>query len=95
MAGESAPGGKAPRARIISLKKMPKELKVALLKELGYGSDGKYVLTSDGLNYLDPFTGVKVELEKMMILPGRSPPVIIDESPLSLTEYFEEYGETF
>ncbi len=79
----------------VSLTKVPKDFKIALLRELGYGTDGIYVTDSTGKRHKDPFSGREVQLEKMMVLPGRSPPVIIEDDPFSLSAYFEEYGETF
>ena len=79
----------------VSLSGLPKDFKIALLRELGYDSDGTYVTKASGDRYEDPFSGRNVEVQKMMVLPGRSPPVIIEDSPLSLSAYLEEYGETF
>ncbi len=79
----------------VSLGGLPKDFKIALLRQLGYGSDGTYVLGPSGEPYKDPFSGSSVEVQEMMILPGRSPPVIIGDDPLSLAAYLEDYGETF
>ncbi len=84
-----------PKPRVLSLKDAPKEFRVALLKELGYTVEGNRILSSDGTKYVDPCSGVEVSPENMVILPGRSPPVILDDSPLSLAWYFDQYGDIF
>ncbi|MDE1820844.1 MAG: hypothetical protein KGJ23_13650 [Euryarchaeota archaeon] len=78
-----------------SLSRAPKEFKVALLKELGYGCDGTHVLTPSGEKYLDPYSSFPVTISNMIILPGNSPPVILDDSPLSISRYIDEYGDIF
>jgi hypothetical protein len=81
------------KVRTLSLRDAPKDFKVALLKELGYATNGSRVLTADGEPYLDPFSGVPVSIDHLAILPGRSPPVVLDDSPFSLSCYLDEYGE--
>ncbi|MCI4322935.1 MAG: hypothetical protein L3K03_02765 [Thermoplasmata archaeon] len=68
---------------------------MALLKELGYGVEDGRVLTSDGQKYVDPYSGVEVSIDRMVILPGHSPPVVLDDSPLSIAWYIDEYGDIF
>ena len=73
----------------------PKEFRVALVKELGYRvKDNKVVLPS-GEAYLDPYSGVEVSVDSMVVLPGKSPPIVLDDSPYSLAAYFDEYGDVF
>ena len=81
--------------RVVSLRDAPQAFKVALLKELGYGVDGNHVLTSTGEKYLDPASGVAVSVDSMIILPGESPPIVLDDSPMSLAWYVGKYGDIF
>ena len=37
---------------LVSLKSLPKELKILLLKELGYETDGTYILKNGGWVYI-------------------------------------------
>jgi hypothetical protein len=77
---------------LISLKDMPTEAKLFLLKELGYNSDGEFVI-KNGKKHTDKYTGDPIKIANMIILPGRSPPVILDNNQLSVTSYLEEYGD--
>jgi hypothetical protein len=95
MSTDHPPTKGAEKLRVLSLRDAPKEFKVALLKELGYGVDGSRILAPNGERYADPYSGVEVSVENMVILPGRSPPIILDDSPLSLAYYMDEYGEIF
>jgi len=76
---------------LISLKDMPKELKVELLKELDYDSDGVFVLEKNGEKYLDKYIEVPVKLDNMLIFPGST--IILDNNPLSISSYLEEFGD--
>lgn len=75
---------------LISIKNMPRQIKIELLKELGYGSDGEYVL-ENGQRYNDKYINEPVKLENMLILPGTT--TILDNNPLSIASYLEEYGD--
>ncbi len=77
---------------LVSIKDMPKELRIFLLKKLGYDSDGNFVM-KNGEIFKDKYTGKFVTLSNMIILPGRSPPVVLDNNSLSVTSYLEEYGD--
>jgi hypothetical protein len=61
-----------------------------LLKELGYDSDGQYVLSADKKRVIDKYVGVEVTLSKMLIFPGST--IILDDNPLSVAAYFDEYS---
>jgi hypothetical protein len=74
---------------IISLKDMSDEVKILLLKELGLNSDGKYVLDSTGKLYLDRYLEEPVELSNMAIFPGSV--IVLDNNPLSIASYLEEF----
>jgi len=75
---------------VISLKKVSKESKITLLKELGYDSDGIYVL-KDGRQDIDEYVNEPVKLDNMIIVPGSA--LVLDDNPLSIATYFEKYGE--
>ena len=76
---------------IMSLKDMPVNCKILLLEELGFGSDGTYVLDKNGGQVLDKYIGEPVKIENMAILPGST--LILDDNPLSISSYLEEYGD--
>jgi hypothetical protein len=76
---------------LVSLKGVSKESKIALLRELGYDSDGTCVL-KDGQPVVDESVDERVTLDNMLILPGSAAVVIVD-SPLSVAAYFEEHGD--
>lgn len=78
-------------AELISMKTMPKEVKIELLRELGYNSDGIFVLESNGQKHLDRYIGEPINLDNMVILPGST--IILDNNPLSIASYLEEYGD--
>ncbi len=76
---------------LISLKQVSSESKIALLKELGYSSDGEFVLDSKGNRILDKYLEIPVKVENMVILPGSE--IILDDNELSLSKYLEEFGD--
>lgn len=76
---------------ILSIKDMPEDYKVLLLKELGYSSDGTYVLKKNGEKCLDRYTDDPVRIDNMAIFPGSS--IILDDNPLSISSYLEEFGD--
>lgn len=75
---------------LISLKEMPKKFKMLLLKELGYDSDGTFVL-KDKDKHLDMYTNEPVRLDNMAILPGST--IVLDNNPLSMSSFLEEYPD--
>lgn len=77
--------------KLVSIRDMPKQMKIDLLKGLGYDSDGEYVLEDDGKKYLDKYLDEPIKLEDMLILPGTT--TILDNNPLSIASYLEEYGD--
>ncbi len=77
----------------ISLKEIPLSAKLVLLKELGYGSDGEYVLEKSGEYIMDKYLDIPVRINNMMILPGST--IILDNNEFSLSAYLEEYGDVF
>ena len=75
----------------ISLKNVSLNSKILLLKELGYGSDGEFVLNLDGQKVIDKYLEIPVKIDNMIILPGSE--VILDDNEFSVSSYLEEYGE--
>ncbi len=77
---------------LISIRAAPKEFKVKLLQALGYDVDpeGIYV-TKDGKPVVDKYINKAVRVENMAILPGST--IVIDDNPVSIASYFEEYEE--
>jgi hypothetical protein len=75
----------------ISLKEVSINSKIALLKELGFDSDGEYVLDSEGNKVIDKYIEIPVKVENMVILPGST--IILDDNILSLSCYMEEYPD--
>ena len=78
---------------LISIKDMPKKLKIILLKELGYDSDGGFVLDKNGKKHLDRYTSDPIKLDNMFIYPGSA--MVLDNNQLSITSFLEEYGDVF
>jgi len=78
---------------LISLKKISVNSKIALLRELGFNSDGEYVLDSHGNKFLDKYLEIPVKLNNMVILPGST--IILDDNELSIMKYMEETGDDF
>lgn len=78
-------------AEIISLKDMPDDMKILLLEELGFKSDGTYVLDNNGNKHIDKYINQPVKISNMIILPGST--IIIDDNPLSIASYMEDYPD--
>jgi hypothetical protein len=77
---------------LVSLREAPKDFKISLLRELGYSTDGTFVLTSDGSQLKDRYSGEPVRVDDMVILPGSE--IILRDDPVSIASYFEEFGDT-
>ncbi len=75
----------------MSINDMASESKILLLNKLGFKSDGVFVLSSDGKKVLDKYTNEPVEIKNMFIYPGST--IILDNNPLSISMFFEEYGD--
>ena len=78
---------------LISLKEVSVNSKIALLKEIGFNSDGEYVLDSNGNKVLDRYIEIPVKVNNMAIFPGSA--IILDNNELSLSLYLEEFGDEF
>jgi len=75
----------------ISLKEVSLNSKIALLKELGFNSDGEYVLDSRGQRVIDKYIDMPVKVTNMAIFPGST--IILNDNELSVSLYFEEFGD--
>ena len=78
---------------LISLKNVSLDSKNRLLKELGHGSDGEFVLDSEGKRVVDRYAEIPVKLNNMIILPGST--LILDDNEFSIASYMEEFGDVF
>ena len=76
---------------LVSLKEISAVSKIALLKELGFNSDGEYVLDLNGNKILDKYIEIPVKLNNMAIFPGST--IILDNNELSISLYLEEHGD--
>ena len=81
------------KVETISLKQFSNEEKLLLLKELGFQTDGKFVLDKRGDVIKDKYIGVAIRLDNMLILPGSA--IVLDNNELSITLYLKEYGNRF
>ena len=77
--------------QLVSLKDIPYDLKLVLLRELGLGVDESGYVTKDGKQVLDKYLDQPVRMDNMAIFPGSS--IVLDDNPLSIALYIEEYGE--
>lgn len=75
----------------VLLKNVDLNSKIALLKGLGFDSDGEYVLNSDGTKHLDRYIDIPIKVENMVLLPGSV--VVLDDNILSLSHYMEEFPD--
>ena len=78
---------------LISLKQISENSKILLLKELGYSSDGEFVLDSKGNKLLDRYLEIPIKINNMVILPGSE--IVLDDNELSLSKYLEEFPDAF
>jgi len=76
----------------VSLRELSPEVRLAILRELGVDTDGEFVVR-DGAAVLDPFTHEPVRLDNMLIFPGST--IILNNTPLSIASYLEQYGDHF
>ncbi|MBU2591124.1 MAG: hypothetical protein KKC21_03780 [Nitrospinae bacterium] len=74
----------------MNIKEMPREFKITLLQELGYDSDGIFVL-HNGEQHKDKYTKDPVKIDNMFVYPGST--IILDNNSLSITSFLEEYGD--
>lgn len=76
---------------LVSLKNVGLNSKIALLKGLGFDSDGEYVLDLKGNKVLDRYLDIPIKVENMVILPGSV--IVLDDNILSLSHYMEEFPD--
>jgi len=77
----------------ISIKDLEIKEKIMLLKELGFDSDGTFVLESKGNRVLDRYLNIPIKLDNMLIFPGST--IILDNNPLSIASYLQEFPDVF
>jgi len=75
----------------VSLKQVSLNSKILLLKQLGYNSDGEFVLDLEGKKVLDRYLEIPIRVNNMVILPGSS--IVLDDNEVSIASYLEEFGE--
>ncbi len=78
---------------LIHLKDISNNSKILILKELGYDSDGEFVLNKKGEKVLDRYLEIPIKIESMVILPGSE--IVLDDNELSISSYLEEFGDAF
>jgi len=76
---------------LIPIKNMPKKLKIMLLNQLGYSSDGTFILNKNGEKYLDKYIDKPIKIDNMAIFPGST--IILDNNSLSISSFLEEFGD--
>lgn len=81
------------KVETISLKQFNEEEKLLLLKELGFQTDGEFVLNERGEVIKDKYIEVPIRIDNMLILPGST--IVLDNNELSITFYLKEYGDRF
>ncbi|MBS3058230.1 MAG: hypothetical protein J4478_02400 [Candidatus Diapherotrites archaeon] len=75
-----------------SIKDLAKEDKVNILKALGYSSDGVFVFDKEGNKLIDRYVpDLEVTVANMVIFSGST--IILDNNPLSIAAYLEEFGD--
>lgn len=78
---------------LISLKGVSMQSKIMLLNKLGYNSDGEFVIDSKGNKVIDKYIDIPVKVDNMIIFPGSE--IILDDNELSISSFFEEFGDVF
>lgn len=78
---------------MVSLTVFSNDEKLALLKELGYSSDGIFVLDNVGTRVYDRYLNIPVRVDNMVLFPGSV--IILDDNPLSVASYLEEFPNAF
>lgn len=77
---------------LISLKSISKDSRLEILKELGFEVDKQsFVIDSTGKRVVDKYIDKEVRFDSMIILPGST--IILDDNPLSISLYLEEFGD--
>lgn len=76
---------------LVSIKDLSHLDKIFLLKELGYDSDGVFVIDKEGNKVKDKYINQDIKIDNMLILPGST--IILDNNPLSIASYLEEFPD--
>lgn len=76
---------------LLSLKELSRSDKIILVQELGFKSDGNFVLDNSGEKVLDRYIEKPVKIDNMLIVPGSV--VFLDDNPISIANYLEEYPD--
>lgn len=78
---------------IKSFQEFSKNTKVLVLEELGFKTDGIFVLDSNNEKVKDRYVEKPIKIDNMIIFPGSA--IILDDNPLSIISYIEEFGDVF
>lgn len=78
-------------AELVSLKDFTMQEKIILLRELGYGTDGTFVVDDKSNVVTDRYIEQPIRLDNFLILPGST--IILDDNPVSLFSYLEEFPD--
>lgn len=78
-------------AKLISIQELSQGERMLLLQEIGYNSDGVFVLELNGKKLIDKYINEPVKIDNMFIYPGST--IILDNNPLSISSFLEEYGD--
>ena len=73
-----------------SLSKLSADEKKLLLQEMGYDTDGNYVLNDQEEQIFDKYISLPIRLDNMVVLPGST--IILDDNEVSIAMYLQEYG---
>lgn len=77
------------KTEFVETKSWTKEQLTLLLQAFDYDSDGEFVL-KDGKKHLDKYTGEKIKIRQMAVLPYHGGALVIDGNPLSISSYLSE-----
>lgn len=75
----------------VSIAKLSIQERILLLRELGYDSDGNFVLNEKGEVVIDKYIDQPVKVNNMVILEGST--LILDNNPLSIASYLEDHPD--
>lgn len=70
---------------------VPRDVQVQVVEELGYTVRDGVIHDSAGEPVLDRYTRMPVRLDNLLVVWGST--LLLDNNPISIASYFEEYGE--
>ena len=70
---------------------IPPDVQFEIVRELGFTVEDNRILDPAGTPVLDKYTKAPVRLDNLMIVWGST--LLLDNNPVSIASYFEEYGE--